>query len=86
MIQPVLLNDRPDKAVAACLHTIDIDRHADAPARGRAFPIRQTEAFIALGPSNVAVMIAIAIGLLAAGHWFGYEPGHHQAALMEVRR
>jgi len=31
-------------------------------------------------------MIAIAIGLLAAGHWFGYEPGHHQAALMEVRR
>jgi hypothetical protein len=44
------------------------------------------EAFIALGPSNVAVMIFIAIGLLAAGHWSGYEPGYHQAALMEVRR
>ena len=43
------------------------------------------EAFIALGPSNVAVMIVIAIGLLAARHWFGYEPGYHQAALMEVR-
>jgi hypothetical protein len=44
------------------------------------------EAFIALGPSNVAVMIVIAIGFLAGGHWFGYEPGYHKAALMEVRR
>jgi len=45
------------------------------------YPIRQMEAFIALGPSNVAVMIVIAIGLLAARHWLRHEPDYHQAAL-----